>query len=136
MYIFRYDNKVFHCLDMWYPKSQCECTCVQIGHIIYTLYIVVFSFIEIVPHLDGANFLLSVKFNQDAVEIFFGKQRARCGRGDNPTLTQTLYNTQSIRTSRSMSFGWCSGIQKKRLFLDTEELSHPLRKRRKISKKT
>ena len=65
--------------------------------------IIVYSFIEVVPHLlslDGADFILSEKFNQDSVEVLFGKLRARCGRGDNPTLTQSLYGVQSIRASR------------------------------------
>ena len=45
----------------------------------------VYSFIELVPFLlslEGAKFILSERFNQDNVELFFGKQRARCGRGD------------------------------------------------------
>jgi hypothetical protein len=93
---------------------------------------VVHSFIEIVPFLlsmDGAKFLLSERFNQDNVEIFFAKQRARCGRGDNPTVNQFIYNTQAIRTSRSMSKVTSSNIRKRKLFHDIDDLSQPLRKR-------
>ena len=93
-----------------------------------------FSFVEIVPYLlsvNGAKFVLSERFNQDAVETFFGKQRARCGRGDNPTLSQFLYNTQSIRAARTLSFGRCSNIQKRKLFHDIDELSEPQRKRKR-----
>jgi hypothetical protein len=98
------------------------------------LKITVFSFIEVVPYLlslEGANFLLSERFNQDFVE-FFGKQRAHCGRNDNPSVTQFLYNTQAVRTIRSMSFGNCSNIKKRKLFTDdSNDLSQPLRKRQK-----
>ena len=93
---------------------------------------VVYSFIEIVPYLltlEGAKFLFSERFNQDNVEIFFGKQRARCGRGDNPTVQRFMYSTQAIRTTRSLSLGSCSNIQKRRLFHDAQELSEPLRKK-------
>lgn len=101
--------------------------------LIICMNILVYSFMELVPYLlslDGANFIMSERFNQDNVEVFFGKQRARCGRGDNPTVTQFLYNTQAIRTSRSMSFGSSSSI-KRRLFHDIgeDELNEPLRKR-------
>ena len=64
-------------------------------------------------------------------ESFFGKQRARCGRGDNPTVKQFMYNTQAIRTTRSLSMGSCSNIQKRKLVHDIE-LSQPLRKRPRI----
>ena len=63
------------------------------------------SFIELISlllSLDGAKFVLSECFNQDNVESFFGKQRARCGCGDNPTVKQIMYITQAIRTPRSI----------------------------------
>jgi hypothetical protein len=65
--------------------------------------------------LDGADFVLSERFNQDNIETFFGKQRARCGRGNNPNVQQFLYNTQAIRTTKSLSFGSSSNIKRKRL---------------------
>lgn len=81
--------------------------------------------------------MLSEKFNQDSLEIFFGKQRARCGWGDNPTVKQFCYNSQAIRTGRSMSFGKCKNVQQKRLFTadDVTELSEPLRKKKKLMNK-
>ena len=93
------------------------------------------SFIELIPHLlslDGAMFV--ERFNQDSVETFFAKQRAKCGRGDNPTVKQFVYNTQAIRTSRTLSFGSSSSIQKRKLFHDLDELCEPLRKKRSIKK--
>ena len=103
-----------------------------------TVYLsLVYSFVELVSFLlslNGAEFLLTEKFNQDSVESFFGKQRARCGRGDNPTVKQFSYNTQAIRTGRSMSFGKCKNIQQKRLFKDdVAELCEPLQKKKKSS---
>jgi transposase-like protein len=100
------------------------------------LKMAVFSFVELIPHLlslEGASFVLSERFNQDNVEVFFGKQRERSGRGDNPTADKFLYNTQAIRTSRSMSFGWSSNIRKRKLFDDNDidQLSQPLRKRKR-----
>jgi hypothetical protein len=102
------------------------------------LKITVLSFIEVVPYLlslDGANFLYSERFNQDTLESFFGKQRARCGRNDNPTVYQFTKNTQTIRVGRSMAFGSCSNI-KRRLFTDgdVKDLSQPLRKKNKTQK--
>ena len=94
-----------------------------------------FSFIEIVPYLlsvEGAKFILSERFNQDTLESFFGQQRARCGRNDNPTVSQFAYGTQTIRTGRSMSFGKSSNIKRQLFTEDTEELSQPLRKKRKL----
>ena len=92
---------------------------------LFLLFLIVYSFLELVP------FLLSEKFNQDNVEVFFGKQRARCGHGDNPTVQQFMFNTQGIRTTRSLSMGSCSNIGGtiKRKQLDFDELSQPLRKR-------
>ena len=97
---------------------------------------IVYSFIEVVPYLlslNGAKFIFSDRFNQDNVEIFFGQQQARCGRGDNPKLTKFMYNTQTIRSSRALSFG-TSGNIKRKLVLDINELSEPLRKRKLINK--
>jgi hypothetical protein len=54
------------------------------------LKITVYSFVEVLPYLlslDVAAFNLNERFNQDTLEAFFGKQRGRCGRGDNPNVT-------------------------------------------------
>jgi hypothetical protein len=95
--------------------------------------ILVLSFIELIPYLlslEGAKFVYSERFNQDTLEGFFGKQRARCGHNDNPTVFQF---TKTIRIGRSLSFGGSSNIKRK-LFTseDVEDLSQPLRKRKKV----
>jgi hypothetical protein len=100
------------------------------------LKMTVYSFIEVVPYLlslDGAEFILSERFNQDTVESYFAQQRARCGRGDNPAVQQVLYNSQSIRTSRTLASEKSSNIQKRKLFHDVQNLSEPLRKKRRTS---
>ena len=46
-------------------------------------------FLEIAPFLlkqPGAKFLYSSKFNQDSVEAYYGQQRSKGGRNDNPTV--------------------------------------------------
>ncbi len=58
-------------------------------HNYYNYYFLfsVFSFVDMAKYLLSKNdglFLLSEKLNQDPLESYFGKQRARCGRSDNP----------------------------------------------------
>ena len=72
------------------------------------VFLAVYSFVELAKSLlkeDGSRFLLSECFNQDPLEAFFGKQRARGGRSDNPTVQRFLENTQAIRVSRSLALG-------------------------------
>ncbi len=42
----------------------------------------------LLPEEESELFLLSEKISQDPVENYFGKQRARGGRNENPTLKQ------------------------------------------------
>ena len=58
------------------------------------------SFLEVAPFLleqPGAKFLYSVRFNQDNVEAYFGLQRSKGGRNDNPTVKQFCDNAVSLR---------------------------------------
>lgn len=99
------------------------------------LRMTVFSFTEMVPHLlkmSGPKFILSARFNQDPLEVYFGKQRARGGRNDNPTASQFLQHVQAIRVGKSMSFGHCSNIEKRKVDHNIDELSAPLPKRRAL----
>jgi hypothetical protein len=74
-------------------------------------------------------FILSERFNQDPLEAFFGQQRLRGGRSDNPNVQRFLENAQAIRIQRSLAIGSCSNLQKRqREPLDMEELSKPLQK--------
>lgn len=80
---------------------------------------------------DGISFVLTERFNQDPVEIFFGKQRSRGNRNDNPSVAQFLQNTQALIVQKSLAVGGSSNISKKRNDpLALSPLSRPLPKRR------
>lgn len=79
--------------------------------------------------MDGVKFLYSERFSQDPVEVFFGKQRMRGRRSDNPTIDQFHSNTQAITVAKSLASGGSSSIRKRKAELSVEELSAPLRKR-------
>jgi len=64
----------------------------------------VHSFLEVASFLlqqPGVKFLYSSKFNQDSVEAYYGRQRAKGGRNDNPTVQQFCDNAVSLRLQRS-----------------------------------
>ena len=53
------------------------------------------SFVEITKYLlsEGKDlFILSERVSQDPLENYFGKQRARGGRNENPTVQQCVHN--------------------------------------------
>ncbi len=76
-------------------------------------------------------FILSERFNQDPLESFFGQQRARGGRNDNPNVRTFQYNTQAIRVQRSMVVGDGGNVRKRKQqwTTDLDEISRPLKKR-------
>ena len=91
---------------------------------------------EVKPNLGSKGsrmfaFLLSERLNQDPQESFFGQQRLRGGRSDNPNSRTFLYNTQAIRVQRSMAIGSGGNVRKRKLqwTTDNEDLSRPLKKR-------
>ena len=53
--------------------------------------------------LPGAEklFLFGERFTQDPLENYFGQQRARCGRSDNPSVNQCLQNASALRIQKS-----------------------------------
>ena len=101
------------------------------------MHYAVYSFVELSKSLltsGERRFLLSKRFNQDPLEAFFGQQRARGGRCDNPTVGRFLTNTQAIRVSRSLALGGSSNV-KRRLDFDLDELCEPLKKKPRRSAK-
>ena len=76
-------------------------------------------------------FLLSERFNQDPLESFFGQQRARGGRNDNPNVASVLHNTQAIQVQRTMAIGHGGNVHKRKeqWKTDISNLSRPLKKR-------
>ena len=79
---------------------------------------------------EEVEFVYTIKFNQDPVEIFFGQQRARGQRNDNPSVTQFLQNTQALMVQKSLAIGGSSNISRKRTSPDLSSLCRPLPKRR------
>lgn len=105
----------------------------ELIHTNFFLFIV-HSFTELANYLlnlEGAEFVLSETFCQDNLEIFFGQQRLRGRRNDNPTVDQFIYNSQSIITNKSINYGHCSNIERKRSRqTNTEDLNSPMAKRK------
>ena len=75
--------------------------------------------------------LLSEPFNQDPLESFFGQQRARGGRCDNPNVRNFLCNTQAIRVQRTLAIGDGGNVQKRSAQWTSDDLSRPLKKRQR-----
>ena len=87
-------------------------------------------------------FLLSERLSQDPIENYFGMQRARGGRSDNPSIKECLQNAVAIRAQRSLELDPVRGNcrHKRRLFGDeipvVENTRLPKRKRSSSKKKT
>lgn len=91
--------------------------------------------------MEPGSFVLSERFSQDPIENYFGKQRARGGRNENPTVQQALHNAAALRVQKSMALnpirGNCRG---KRLAYSDEvkmtdpEINTPLPKRKRKCK--
>ena len=97
------------------------------------------SFVEMVryllshPNAEG-RYILSERFSQDPLENYFGKQRTKGGRNDNPTAKQCLDNVSSLRLQGSVALDPVRGNcrQKRRLFPTEPEIDNtPLPKRKK-----
>ena len=97
------------------------------------------SFVEMTKYLlsqseDGDFFVLSERVSQDPLENYFGQQRARGGRNENPSIQQCVHNAAALRIQKSMALdpvrGNCS--RKRRLFPDDPEIDvTPLPKRKR-----
>ena len=111
------------------------------GYIIFSSYIVKL-FVEMAKFLlTDANvklFFLSERISQDPLENYFGQQRARGRRNENPNLQQCLYSAAAIRVQKSIATDPvhenCG--RKKRLYGDTQpEIDNaPLPKRKRHTK--
>ena len=53
----------------------------------------------------NARYILSERFNQDAVEILFAQQRSRGQRNGNPSVQQFMQNTQAILMQKTLVTG-------------------------------
>ena len=52
----------------------------------------------------NVGYILSERFNQDSIESFFGQQRSRGQRGDNPSVQQFMQNTQAILMQKNTGY--------------------------------
>jgi len=85
--------------------------------------------LEVAPYLmeqPGVKFLYSESFNQDTVKAYFGLQRSRGGRSDNPTVKQFCDNAVSLRLQRS---GAIKALRLKGGTIDIDDTPLPKRKR-------
>lgn len=97
------------------------------------------SFVELTRYLltrpgNETLALLSERLSQDPLENYFGMQRARGRRCDNPTLQESLQNAVAIRAQRSLELDRVQGNcrRKRRLFPDRPEIDDtPLPKRKR-----
>ena len=78
----------------------------------------------------GAKYILTERFNQDSLEIYFGQQRGRGHRNDNPSVAQFMDNNQAIIIQKSLAIGGSSSTSHKRSIPELSPLYQPLPKRR------
>lgn len=98
------------------------------------LHITVNSLIEATKFLlnNGMPFVLTERFNQDALEEYFGRQRSLGRRNDNPTLVQFGYQSNAIRMQQSVApvTGNTRGARVRKRTVSWSKVSdEPLRKR-------
>ena len=72
------------------------------------------SFVEMTRYLllqpdSEGLFLLSERVSQDPLENYFGKQRARGGRCDNPSIKECIQNSIAIRAQQSLQLDHVRG---------------------------
>ena len=79
-------------------------------------------------------YILSEKFCQDSVEFFFGKQRARGGRNENPNVKQFMDNTVSLRVQGSVALEPARGNCRKRASSCIVPDNTPLPKRKRYKR--
>ncbi len=74
-------------------------------------------------------FVLSERVSQEPLENYFGQQRARGGRNENPTIQQCSHNAAALRVQKSQALDPVRG--KRRLLDDNTPLidETPLPKR-------
>ena len=84
---------------------------------------------------DENLFLLSERISQDPLENYFGKQRARGGRNENPNFEQCVMNAAALRVQGSVALDPVRGNCRRKRQLDIDEStiinSKPLPKRKR-----
>ena len=98
------------------------------------LKIYVHSHIEAIQFLlgEGFKYVLTQPFMQDVSEDYFGHQRAKGGRADNPTAQQFVYNDLTIAAQRDIApvlRGNVGGTYEKQKWGEVSDV--PVKKRKK-----
>ena len=101
------------------------------------LKIAVHSHIEAIQFLlkEGFQYVLSERFMQDVLEDYFGHQRSKGGRSDNPTAQQFGYNDLTIAAQRDIASvirGNVGGRYEKKKWVKVSD--EPVHKRKKVTK--
>ena len=101
------------------------------------LKIYVHSHIEAIQFLlaEGFKYVLGERYMQDVLEDYFGHQRAKGGRADNPTAQQFGYNDLTIAAQRDIApvlRGNVGGRYEKQKWSQVSDV--PVKKRKKPSK--
>ena len=101
------------------------------------LKIAVYSHIEAIQFLlgEGFQYVLSERFMQDVLEDYFGHQRSKGGRSDNPTAQQFGYNDLTIAAQRDIApviRGNVGGRYEKKKWVNVSD--EPVHKRKKVKK--
>ena len=101
------------------------------------LKIAVHSHIEAIQFLlkEGFQYVLSERFMQDVLEDYFGHQRSKGGRSDNPTAQQFGYNDLTIAAQRDVApviRGNVGGRYEKKKWVKVSD--EPVHKRKKVTK--
>ncbi len=102
------------------------------------------SFVDMAKYLlsqekDGL-YLLSERISQDPLENYFGQQRARGGRNENPSIYQCVHNAAALRVQKSLALNPVRGnsSRKRLLYRDPpsvdESNAAPLPKRKHLTK--
>lgn len=104
----------------------------------FLFFYAVMSFIEmtkfLLPENDNSDlFFLSERISQDPIENYFGRQRARGGRNENPTFQQCIHNAAALRVQKSIALDPVRGnCRRKRLIYPEEKIDDtPLPKRKR-----
>ena len=98
----------------------------------FSFFVLAHSLSEMIRFLlssDKVKFVLTERFNQNPLEIFFAQQRARGQRNDNPSVSQFMENTQALIVQKSLAVGRSSSIKKRKEIPDLPSLCQPLPKR-------
>ena len=101
------------------------------------LKIAVHSHIEAIQFLlkEGFQYVLSERFMQDVLENYFGHQRSKGGRSDNPTAQQFGYNDLTIAAQRDIApviRGNVGGRYENKKWVKVSD--EPVHKRKKVTK--